>query len=177
MWGVRKIPWRRETPPTPVFWPREFHGVYTPWGHKESDKIWWLINNTEASPFVRDNNSIYTTVCMFSGSYVSNSCSPVAPKILSLWNFSGKNTEMGCHFLLQGIFLTQELNPCLLHCRQILYPLGHRERLQLWWCDAIRWPQSSTPSLPLGPHFQESPLGQALHLQGCASKAFILGTA
>ena len=23
---------------TPKFWPREFHGLYTPWGHKESDK-------------------------------------------------------------------------------------------------------------------------------------------
>jgi len=23
--------------PTPVFWPGEFHGLYTPWGHKESD--------------------------------------------------------------------------------------------------------------------------------------------
>ena len=23
--------------PTPVFWPREFHGLYSPWGHKESD--------------------------------------------------------------------------------------------------------------------------------------------
>ena len=22
---------------TPVFWPGEFHGVYSPWGHKESD--------------------------------------------------------------------------------------------------------------------------------------------
>ena len=44
---------KRETLPTPVFWPREFHGVYTPWGHKESDKIWWLNNNTEASPFVK----------------------------------------------------------------------------------------------------------------------------
>ena len=22
---------------TPVFWPREFHGLYSPWGHKESD--------------------------------------------------------------------------------------------------------------------------------------------
>ena len=34
----------------------------------------------------------------------------------------------GCHFLLQGIFLTQGLNPyllCLLHCRQILYLLSH----------------------------------------------------
>ena len=25
----------------------------------------------------------------------------------------GKNTGVGCHFLLQGVFLTQELNPCL----------------------------------------------------------------
>ena len=31
------IPWRRERLPTPVFWPGEFHGLYSPWGHKESD--------------------------------------------------------------------------------------------------------------------------------------------
>ena len=34
---VGKIPWRRERLPTPVFWPREFHGLYSPWGCKESD--------------------------------------------------------------------------------------------------------------------------------------------
>ena len=34
---VQKIPWRRERLPTPVFWPGEFHGVYSPWGRKESD--------------------------------------------------------------------------------------------------------------------------------------------
>ena len=33
---------------------------------------------------------------------------------------------MGCHFLLQGIFLTQGLNPGLLHCRQTLYHLSHQ---------------------------------------------------
>jgi len=32
-----KIPWRRKRLPAPVFWPREFHGLYSPWGHKESD--------------------------------------------------------------------------------------------------------------------------------------------
>ena len=32
---------------------------------------------------------------------------------------------MGCHFLLQGIFLTQELNLGLLRCRQILYRLSY----------------------------------------------------
>ena len=34
---VGKIPWRRERLPTPVCWPGEFHGLYSPWGHKQSD--------------------------------------------------------------------------------------------------------------------------------------------
>ena len=34
---VGKIPWRRERPPTPVLWPGEFHGPYSPWGRKESE--------------------------------------------------------------------------------------------------------------------------------------------
>ena len=44
---VRKIPWRREWQPTPVFLPGEFHGLrslvgYSPWGYKESDTNKWL---------------------------------------------------------------------------------------------------------------------------------------
>ena len=35
--------------------------------------------------------------------------------------FSGKNTGVCCHFLLQGIFLTQGWKLHLLHCRQISY--------------------------------------------------------
>ena len=31
---VRKIPWRRERLPTPVLWPGEFHGLYSPWGRR-----------------------------------------------------------------------------------------------------------------------------------------------
>ena len=34
---VGKIPWRRERLPIPVTWPGEFHGLYSPWGHKELD--------------------------------------------------------------------------------------------------------------------------------------------
>ena len=34
---VGKSPWRRKRLPTLVFWPREFHGLYNPWGHKDSD--------------------------------------------------------------------------------------------------------------------------------------------
>ena len=32
---VGKISWRRDRIPTPVFWPGEFHGLYSPWGCKE----------------------------------------------------------------------------------------------------------------------------------------------
>jgi len=32
-------PWRREQLPTPVFWPGEFHGLYSPWSRKQSDTI------------------------------------------------------------------------------------------------------------------------------------------
>ena len=35
--GLGKFPWRRERLPTPVFWPGEFHGLYSPQGRKESD--------------------------------------------------------------------------------------------------------------------------------------------
>ena len=38
----------------------------------------------------------------------------------------GKNTGMGSHSLLQGIFLTQGSNPGLRHCRQILNHLSHQ---------------------------------------------------
>ena len=44
---------------------------------------------------------------------------------------------MGCHSLLQGIFLTQELNLGLLHCRQILYHLSHQGSPVLLYDPAI----------------------------------------
>ena len=39
---VGKILWRREMLPTPVFWPGEFHGLYSLWGRKELDTTEWL---------------------------------------------------------------------------------------------------------------------------------------
>ena len=41
------------------------------------------------------------------------------------WGFPGKNPGVDCHFHLQGIFPTQESNPGLPHCRQILYRLSY----------------------------------------------------
>ena len=36
-------------------------------------------------------------------------------RLLCLWDSPGKNSGVGCHFLFPGIFLTQGLNPHLLH--------------------------------------------------------------
>ena len=44
-------------------------------------------------------------------------------RLLCRWDSPGKNIGVGCHSLLQGIFLTQGLNTGLPHCRQILYHL------------------------------------------------------
>ena len=48
------------------------------------------------------------------------------------WNSLGKNTRMVCYSLLQGIFLTQGLNPDLPHCKQILYHLSHQGSTYPW---------------------------------------------
>ena len=65
------------------------------------------------------------------------------PRLLCPWKSPGKNTGMGCHTLLQRIFLTQGSNLGLLHCRQILYHLSQLSKLQEimedWgaWCAAV----------------------------------------
>ena len=47
-------------------------------------------------------------------------------RLLRPWDFLGKSTGVGCHFLLQRIFPTQGSNPGLPHCRQTLYRLSHQ---------------------------------------------------
>ena len=61
---------------------------------------------------------------LFSRSVVSDSLRPhgLQPiRLLPPWGFPGKNTAVGCHFLLQGIFLTQGSKLHLLNCRWIIY--------------------------------------------------------
>ena len=54
----------------------------------------------------------------------------VAAKLFCPLNSPEKNTGVGCHVLLQGIFLTRGSNPCILHllhwqaCSLPLTPLG-----------------------------------------------------
>ena len=51
-------------------------------------------------------------------------------RLFSSWDFPDKkNTGMGCHFLLQGIFLTQESNLDLLDCRQFFTKWATGDRI------------------------------------------------
>jgi len=51
-------------------------------------------------------------------------CSPPGPSVHG--DSPGKNTGVGCHVLLQGIFPTQGLNPGLPNCSQIVYHLSYQ---------------------------------------------------
>ena len=69
-------------------------------------------------------------VCVLSPSVMSDSATPwiVACQAHLSIGFPKQDTGVGYHFLLLEVFLTQELNLCLLHllhCRQILYGSSH----------------------------------------------------
>ena len=72
---------------------------------------------------------IFTPVCT-SSKLVAQSClcNPMdySPADSCPWDSPGKNTGVGCHFLLKGIFPTQKLNSGLLHCRKIIYLLSYQ---------------------------------------------------
>ena len=62
------------------------------------------------------NNHFLLVVCTQSLSCVQLFVTSwtVASQTCCTWNFPGENTGVGCHFLFQGIFLTQGLNLYLL---------------------------------------------------------------
>ena len=73
------------------------------------------------------NISIDTKVKLLVAQSCLTLCDPMDYSLLLCpWDSPGKNTGVGSHSRLQGIFPTQELNSHLLHCRQILYHLSHQ---------------------------------------------------
>ena len=57
---------------------------------------------------------------------VAKPCPTLCDPMVCPWTFPGKNTGVGCHSLLQGIFPAQALFQDLLHCRLILYCLSYQ---------------------------------------------------
>ena len=71
-------------------------------------------------------------------------------RLLCPWNFPGKNTGVGCHFLLQGIFLTKGLNLGLLHWQAgslPAEPLGKTPEELEWKLILPEWEKAS-PEAP-----------------------------
>ena len=90
--------WRRKWQPTPVLLPGESQGR----GSLVGCRLW---GHTESTGLKQLSSS--------------------SSRLFYPWNSPGKNTGMGCHSLIQEIFLTQGFNPGLPHCRQILCYLNH----------------------------------------------------
>ena len=85
--------------------------------------------------------SIFLEGCSSKWSYcfqvMSNSCNPMDWGLpdSSLCEIlqASKNTGVGCHFLLEGIFLTHQSNPGLLHRRQTFYWLSYKTLCKCDW--------------------------------------------
>ena len=93
----------------------------------EKSRMIRLLFISSTGPFTTD-----ISACAFSvTSILSDSLWPhglQTTRLLCPWESPGKNTELGCHFLLQGIFLTQGSNSCLLHWQMDSLLLCHRGR-------------------------------------------------
>ena len=101
----------------------------------QSDNFFYFLSSL---PQFKNHSHSYYEICMslryvkmesVSHSFVFDFLQPhgLQPiRFLCPYDSPGKNTGVGCHFLLQGIFSTQGLNSGLLHCRQILYHLSYQ---------------------------------------------------
>ena len=98
--------------------------------YKGLEHLWILVFGGILEPSPPDQGM---TVLPFCCGLVAKSCPTLcnpmdwsSPGSLPFpWDFPGKNTGVGCHFLLQGIFPTQRLNPHLLHWQADSLPLSH----------------------------------------------------
>ena len=78
---------------------------------KDYFPLWWL-----EVVHVRSFPRCLACCCCLVADLCLTLLKPHGPaRLLCPWNFPDKNTEVGSHFVLQGIFLTQESNPYLLH--------------------------------------------------------------
>ena len=100
---------------------------------------------------------IETPLCSCVYSVISDSLQPhgLQPTMMPCpWNFLGKNTGVGCHFLIQGIFLTQGSNLgllYLLHWQTNPLPLSHLGSYSI----LLASPKSFQPDFPTEPLAQE----------------------
>ena len=109
---------------------------------------WWATVHgvAKSRTWLSAHSHIYCLVSVHhflgGGGLVAKSCLTFEPhglqstRLLCPWDIPGKNTGVGCHFLLQGIFLTQKLKPyllLLLHWQADSLPLHYVGRWDHDW--------------------------------------------
>ena len=128
--------WRRKWQPTPVFLPGESQGGGSLvgchlWGRTESDTT--EVTLAAAALLLIVTRMLPKIRLLLQGDPVDLPNPGIEPRSPTLQEDSlpaepqgkPKNTGVGSLSLLQGIFLTQESNQGLLHCRRILYQLSY----------------------------------------------------
>ena len=91
--------------------------------------------------------------------------------LLCPWDFPGKNSGVGCHFLLQGMFQTQGLSSSLPRYMQILYCLSH-QGIKIIFTSESHLVMSDS----LWPHVLYSPWNSPGQNTGVGSLSLLQGT-
>ena len=108
-------PWRRESLPTPVFWPGELHGLYIPWSHKESDITERL--SLSLSGFLSNKDCFSWTPLVIKQSRTNlRPCGPCGRCHLGPWTSHRGPTLVPCVFLFDvttGWSLSWRVCSCL----------------------------------------------------------------
>ena len=123
---------RGEKPPGHVgmYFPFEGTSFFLEWDKRQGIKVSYCQH--VASHFGHSRECrVRARFCCCCCCLVAKSCLTLQPhglqpiRLLCPWDFPGKNTGVGCHFLLQGIFLTQGSNLHLLHWQVDSLLLSH----------------------------------------------------
>ena len=97
------------------------------WDHKTSR---WHTQNSTRNCLLIDPVLFCAVLCLAAQSCLTlfnpMDCSPPGYSFSVAGDSPGKNTGVGCHALIQGIFPTLGLNPDLPHCRWFLYCPSHQ---------------------------------------------------
>ena len=138
----------QKTPWTAGVWRATVHGAAKEPGPTQwlNNRRWQICTNVRGTSVSPDRLSrTETRVWSFLSTVLRvcvQSLRPVGlrglqPTRLCQWNFPGKNTGVGCHFLLQGIFPTQGLNQHLLRflpwqVDSLPLPISTYKWIQFW---------------------------------------------
>ena len=85
----------------------------------------WLMAYARVHRCKTSSRTLYVGCRLFSFCCLAAKLCPTLlqpARLLCPWAFPGKNTGVGCHVLLQGMFLTQGSNPCLCTKGRFLNP-------------------------------------------------------